>query len=102
MRLFVLAVVITLVPCTNSEAAHRAKRGSEVHVEQAKGRLPPGVIAPNTKVKSAKVPNSLSNTPEGVAQTGVGSPTTPTTCNQQNASSPACYSATQQARPAAR
>jgi hypothetical protein len=65
---------------------------SDVWVQQAHGRLPGGTPAAeeNKPVKAA---------PEGGATSAAtGSPVTPATCNQQNASSPACYSATQQTK----
>jgi hypothetical protein len=65
-------------------------QASEVWVHQAHGLISGGtpVAEQNKAVKPA---------PEGTA-TATGSPTTPVTCNQQNASSPACYSATQQTK----
>jgi hypothetical protein len=72
--------------------AMSAAQASEVWVQQARGRVPGGTIAAEEN-KPAQV------APEGSATTAAaGSPTTPVTCNQQNASSPACYSATQQTR----
>jgi hypothetical protein len=69
-----------------------AAQASEVWVSQAHGRISGGttVAEENKPMKAA---------PEGAATTAAaGSPTTPATCNQQNASSPACYSATQQSK----
>jgi hypothetical protein len=69
-----------------------AAQASEVWVQQSRGRISGGtpVAEENKPVKSA---------PEGSATTAAaGSPTTPATCNQQNANSPACYSATQQTK----
>ena len=71
--------------------AMSAAQASEVWVQQARGRVPSGTIAAEEN-KPAQV------APEGSATAAAGSPTTPVTCNQQNASSPACYSATQQTR----
>ena len=67
-----------------------AAQASEIWVQQAHGQISGGtpVAEQNKPVKPA---------PEGTG-TAAGSPTTPVTCNQQNASSPACYSATQQTR----
>jgi hypothetical protein len=64
---------------------------SEVWVSQARGRISGGTtVAEENKPKAA---------PEGGTNpVAAGSPTTPVTCNQQNAASPACYSATQQAK----
>jgi hypothetical protein len=67
-----------------------AAQASEVWVQQARGR-----ISGSTSVAEENKP--VNAAPEGTA-TAAGSPTTPATCNQQNASSPACYSATQQTR----
>jgi hypothetical protein len=66
---------------------------SDVWVEQARGNIVTGAPPPEDG-KSVKA------APEGSSSsTANGGPAIPTTCNQQNASSPACYSATQQARP---
>jgi hypothetical protein len=66
---------------------------SDVWVEQARGNIPTGAPPPE-EGKSVKA------APEGSSSSAAnGGPAVPTTCNQQNASSPACYSATQQARP---
>ena len=70
-------------------------QASEVWVQQSRGRISGGT----TVAEENKPANAA---PEGAATTGSGSPTTPATCNQANASSPACYSATQQARPVTR
>jgi hypothetical protein len=65
---------------------------SDVYIAQSHGRVAPGV-----KMQGKPTPESTSaGTP---AATG---PTAPVTCNAQNASSQACYTATQQARPGAR
>ena len=64
---------------------------SEVYIRQSRGS-----VAPGTKVQKP--------TPEATSAPiqGVG-PTAPATCDPQNASSSqACYTATQQARPATR
>ena len=69
-----------------------AAQASEVWVQQASGRISGGMTA----AEENKPANAA---PEGSATaTASGSPTTPVTCNQQNASSPACYSATQQTK----
>ena len=76
--------------------ARTRKTASEARVEQARGILPKGAKI-DAASKSAKI------TPEGGSAPSAGnSPSVPVTCNQQNASSPACYSATQQARPVPR
>ncbi|OJY09865.1 MAG: hypothetical protein BGP05_19070 [Rhizobiales bacterium 62-47] len=84
----------------NGKSHHRrARYASEVRIQQSHGNIPPGVTEQaRGRSKSKLAPESGSN-PSGAA---AGSPTTPVTCNQQNASSPACYSATQQARPPTR
>jgi hypothetical protein len=67
-------------------------QASEVWVQQSHGRISGSatVAEENKPAKAA---------PEGTATTAAaGSPVTPATCNQANASSPACYSATQQTR----
>lgn len=76
--------------------ARTRKTRSEARVEQARGTLPRGA-----KIESP--PKTAKSTPEGgPAPSATNSPSIPVTCNQQNASLPACYSATQQARPVAR
>lgn len=68
-----------------------AAQASDVWVKQARGR-----ISGSTPVTDENKPKTA---PEGgSAAEAAGSPTNPATCNQQNASSPACYSATQQSR----
>ena len=68
-----------------------AAQSSEVWVQQSRGRISGGA----TVAEENKPANAA---PEGSATTGSGSPSTPVTCNQANASSPACYSATQRTR----
>ena len=69
-----------------------AVQASEVWVQQSRGRISGG-----TTVAEENKPANVA--PEGgTATTGSGSPSTPVTCNQANASSPACYSATQQTK----
>ncbi len=79
-----------------SADARPRRVASEARVEQAHGNMPVG-----TKTIDGGGP--VRGIPEG-GTTGAAKigPTAPVTCNQANASSPACYSATQQARPAAR
>jgi hypothetical protein len=70
-----------------------AADASDVWIQQAHGTMPVGIPAELNK--------PVKTTPEGTNATptpAAGSPTTPVTCNQANASSPACYSATQQAK----
>jgi hypothetical protein len=64
---------------------------SDVYIQQSHGR-----VAPGTKIQS-KPPPELTG-----ASTPATGPTAPVTCNAQNASSQACYTATQQARPGTR
>ena len=97
----VLAALGAWSQLDSADARERRRGGgnSEARVEQARGTLPPG-----SRTIDAGRKELLRGTPEG----GTGSaavktgPTAPVTCNQQNASSPACYSATQQARPPTR
>jgi hypothetical protein len=66
-------------------------QASDVWVKQAHGR-----ISGDTPVAEENKPKTA---PEGGSTAAAaGSPTNPATCNQQNAASPACYSATQQTR----
>jgi hypothetical protein len=68
-----------------------AAQASEVWVQQSRGRIS-GDTSVTNENKAEKT------APEGGPAAAAGSPTAPVTCNQQNASSPACYSATQQAK----
>lgn len=72
-----------------ADARKRRSLSPEVQVQQAQGSLPTDA-------------GPLRGPPEGMqkrAGAAKGGPSVPATCTQQNASSPACYSATQQARP---
>jgi hypothetical protein len=97
MRVLALAIMAGFVVASSADA-RRLKFANEVHIEQAHGRV------------SADSTTSANTKPRGTPEGGVknadsaakGSPSIPTTCSQQNASSPACYSATQQARPVGR
>jgi hypothetical protein len=75
----------------------RLRMASEVRVEQAHGVMPAG----SKPIEGGK---SSTATPEGgvTNSAAAGSPNIPATCDQQNASSTACYSATQQTRPVTR
>jgi hypothetical protein len=65
---------------------------SDVYIQQSHGH-----VAPGAKILSKPTPETASvGTPNAVG------PTAPITCNAQNASSQACYTATQQARPVTR
>ena len=73
-----------------------AAQASEVWVRQANGVIPAGGLLAAEEKKPGKP------TPEGSAtaaatNTAAGA-VNPATCNQANASSPACYSATQQTK----
>ena len=86
-RIAISAAVISLI------VSMSVAQASEIWVQQARGRISGG-----TTVAEENKP-TLKAAPEGSATTATtGSPSTPATCNQQNASSPACYSATQQTR----
>ncbi|GJD35131.1 hypothetical protein [Methylobacterium aerolatum] len=62
-------------------------QGSEARITQAPARaMAPARPVPETEAKNAPVRG----------------PSAPITCNEQNASSPSCYTATQQARPITR
>jgi hypothetical protein len=90
--LLVVAICSQVVPV---QARERRSGSSEVRIEQARGNLPAGAAAADVRAKPVK------GAPEGGANSGATAPgsSAPVTCNQQNASSPACYSATQQGRP---
>jgi len=77
--------------------ARQRRHASETRVEQAHGNMPVGSKTIDGGGPVRGVPEGGSGA--GALKTG---PTAPITCNQQNASSPACYSATQQARPGVR
>src|SRR5689334_8035165 len=98
LTIVVLAAFGALTQSDFADARERRRSGgnSEARVEQAQGNLPPGA---NIDVGRKE----LRNAPEAGAGSAIKTgPTAPATCNQQNASSPACYSATQQARPITR
>jgi hypothetical protein len=80
------------VDAVSQSAASAEFAASDVYIQQARGRVEPGA-------KVQKPPPEATSTP---IQSTAG-PTAPVTCNSQNASSSqACYTATQQARPATR
>jgi hypothetical protein len=64
---------------------------SDVYIQQSHGRVAPGI-----KMQGKPTPEATG------ASTPSTGPTAPITCNAQNASSQACYTATQQARPGTR
>jgi hypothetical protein len=98
----VLGIVALSLAVTTGAASghkhhrHRTLRSGEVHVEQSHGSVTDGAAPVDKATKGTPESGSPSATP------ATGSPNIPATCNQQNASSPACYSATQQARPITR
>jgi hypothetical protein len=67
---------------------------SDVYIQQSHGR-----VSAATKAQSKPTPELTGANANSPATTG---PTAPVTCNAQNASSQACYTATQQARPGTR
>ena len=69
---------------------------SEVYIEQSHGQVSPGATI------LTKPPPEVSTTTTTTTASPSITPTAPETCNAQNASSQACYTATQQARPAGR
>jgi hypothetical protein len=86
--------LLAVIPRAAADEPRQLKMASEVRIEQSHGSIPANTNEGGGKTKRA--------VPEGSSTSGnasSGSPGTPLTCNQQNASSPACYSATQQARP---
>jgi hypothetical protein len=65
---------------------------SDVYIQQSHGRVAPGI-----KMQGKPTPELT-----GAGTPATTGPTAPVTCNAQNASSQACYTATQQARPGTR
>jgi hypothetical protein len=84
-------MAILSVVLSEYAVAQSAVAVSDVYIEQSRGR-----VAPGSKIQSKPPPEA---TGAAIPSTG---PTAPITCNAQNASSQACYTATQQARPATR
>jgi hypothetical protein len=101
--LIVALLVGVVVQVTDSEASHTRKHrqrnplASETTIKQAQGF----VRYDSNPVSSIRNKRALEGTIGGPNPT-VGSPTIPATCTQQNAASPACYSATQTMRPLGR
>ncbi len=77
-----------------SFGTERPQAISDVYIEQAHGRI-------RVKDKSDDKA-SVKPVPEAATGSSNAGQTVPATCNSQNASSQACYTATQQARPATR
>jgi hypothetical protein len=92
MRVSGAMIGLTIAIWISTSMAH----ASEVWVQQARARISGGT----TVAEENKLENKPKAAPEGASAsaTPAGSPTNPATCNQQNASSPACYSATQQTK----
>jgi hypothetical protein len=68
-----------------------AVAASEIYIQQAKGR-----VAPGTTIQTKPTPETATTT---TSVAPAAAQTAPVTCNAQNASSQACHTATQQARP---
>jgi hypothetical protein len=73
-----------------TQAKPRKVAVDEVQIQQETGQLHP-------KPKPADPANAGKSAPEGTTPTPAGS-TSPNTCDSKNASSQACYTATQQGR----
>jgi hypothetical protein len=85
------AVLPDMTPPQFSRAPSAALAASEVYIQQSRGRVMPGA-----SILTKPPPESTTVIAPSAA------PTAPATCNAQNASSQACYTATQQSRPAGR
>jgi hypothetical protein len=86
------AVWVDSAPSQFRVAPATVLAASEVYIEQSRGHVSPGatiLTKPPPETTTAAPAPSIT-------------PTAPETCNAQNASSQACYTATQQARPAGR
>ena len=85
-----VAVVLLQAAVSQALAASVVRvAGSEVYIRQSSGR-----VAPGSNIQTKPPPEA--STATAAPST---SPTAPETCNAQNASSQACYTATQQSRP---
>jgi hypothetical protein len=80
-----------LAPSQFSRAPSTVLAASEVYIEQSRGHVSPGA-----SILTKPPPESTTAVSPSVT------PTAPETCNAQNASSQACHTATQQARPVGR
>ena len=92
---FAAGVAVVLVSAALSQARSAPLTrvaASEVYIQQSSGR-----VAPGTNVQTKPPPEAANATAAPAT-----SFTAPETCNAQNASSQACYTATQQARPPGR
>ena len=83
---------VSCLEARSSDGQHQ-EAASDVDIEQAHGRVP---------AKGKSDPVAVKPTPEAAAGGAGTSQNGPATCNSQNSSSEACYTATQQARPATR
>jgi hypothetical protein len=88
-----IAALPLVVPAAPSRSASFEVTSSEVYIQQSRGR-----VAPGTSVHQTKPPPETTT----LGAPAAAAPTAPVTCNAQNASSQACYTATQQSRPAGR
>jgi len=90
--IFIAVVSIGLSDQVRAQSAPATRMAaSEVYIEQSHGQVSPGATILTKPPPEATTAASPSITP-----------TAPETCNAQNASSQACHTATQQARPAGR
>ena len=85
------AALPDMAPPQFSQPPSTVLAASEVYIQQSRGH-----VAPGTSILTKPPPEATTAAPPGAA------PTAPETCNAQNASSQACHTATQQARPAGR
>jgi hypothetical protein len=81
-----------IAPAQFSRAPSTTLAASEVYIQQSRGHVSPGAT-----ILTKPPPETTTAAPAPSV-----TPTAPETCNAQNASSQACYTATQQARPAGR
>jgi hypothetical protein len=81
------------MPAAPSRSASSiAVAASEVYIQQSRGR-----VAPGANIQTKPPPETTT-----IGAPAAAAPTAPATCNAQNASSQACYTATQQSRPGGR
>ncbi|GLS43637.1 hypothetical protein GCM10007884_16220 [Methylobacterium brachythecii] len=99
-----LRLAVTLLVLSLPSIALAAEAG---HARSHHSKRAPAAFDPASEARISQVPDRRSAParpiPEGEAKNAtVQGPTAPVTCNGQNASSPACYTATQQSRPVTR
>jgi hypothetical protein len=87
-----LATALLLAAVSDHAMAQSEAASSDVYIQQSHGH-----VAPGTSVQGKPIPELT-----GAGAPATTGPTAPVTCNAQNASSQACYTATQQARPGTR